>query len=115
MGPSPRGRGNRRNDHRPRNIARAIPAWAGKPRQAQSPDAARGGHPRVGGETGFVMNEAITAEGPSPRGRGNRIDDGRRNARSGAIPAWAGKPEADQVGALLAGGHPRVGGETRDA
>ena len=111
-GPSPRGRGNpaRRLPGRPG--CRSIPAWAGKP-----PAGPRGGrglpvHPRVGGETRRDSMKRPSDVGPSPRGRGNRIQRPADLCYGGSIPAWAGKPGSAVPAGPLSRVHPRVGGET---
>ena len=96
LGPSPRGRGNRPTFRRRGVRFRSIPAWAGKPRPAAGLIVAVRVHPRVGGETRSVGRRHQLAEGPSPRGRGNRISENRRGSDIGSIPAWAGKPADDE-------------------
>ena len=112
-GPSPRGRGNRYDHSVGARPLRSIPAWAGKPVGRRRCTPIRRVHPRVGGETHSLVSFAVLYQGPSPRGRGNRVLVGKRAADSGSIPAWAGKPlrcghlgRGDEV-------HPRVGGETQ--
>ena len=66
----------------------------------------------MGGETGAAIFSGVACTGPSPRGRGNRISSGEGRAKGRAIPAWAGKPDADGLQRSQVTGHPRVGGET---
>ena len=81
-GPSPRGRGNRRDWRRRRERSGSIPAWAGKPHRPRFPRAAR----------------PVPMRGPSPRGRGNpAIGPTTSVSVYGSIPAWAGKPAGSQV------------------
>ncbi len=111
-GPSPRGRGNLfRAGQQPCPYG-AIPAWAGKPWERVRSFPLKPGHPRVGGETGFNPGDALHHHGPSPRGRGNRLQPRRCPASSRAIPAWAGKPRRRRRRWNRVAGHPRVGGET---
>ncbi len=91
-GPSPRGRGNRDVRHHAPPFRRAIPAWAGKPGAPLAQRRLRRGHPRVGGETQRVTRWQQADQGPSPRGRGNRIALSPQFTERRAIPAWAGKP-----------------------
>ena len=55
---------------------------------------------------------SVSTGGPSPRGRGNLVDDRDSQRAVGSIPAWAGKPRwgYSRWGAVRV--HPRVGGET---
>ena len=70
-GPSPRGRGNRRDVNAPDPRCGSIPAWAGKPGTGSLIRRLVRVHPRVGGETSDSYVTSAVAEGPSPRGRGN--------------------------------------------
>ena len=113
-GPSPRGRGNPPRCPPPRHLIGSIPAWAGKPESPRPGSLSPGVHPRVGGETGDLLNADPAARGPSPRGRGNpragrNLLGGRRS-----IPAWAGKPRPCSRRRWPPRVHPRVGGETAE-
>ncbi len=90
----------------------AIPAWAGKPGWPVARMGRERGHPRVGGETKKIASSIRRSSGPSPRGRGNRMDISEFEVYRRAIPAWAGKPTNHERVAHALGGHPRVGGET---
>src|SRR5208283_3222240 len=68
--------------------------------------------PRVGGGTLRRWRGTPTAVGPSPRGRGNRLERLDRPIPLGAIPAWAGEPWSGQACPADRRGHPRVGGGT---
>ncbi len=114
VGPSPRGRGNRRLDHLRREGRGAIPAWAGEPADSRVSDNIPRGHPRVGGGTRCPIAAMAADAGPSPRGRGNRQPLHRTTTGYRAIPAWAGEPSRRRPARCSAGGHPRVGGGTRD-
>ena len=111
-GLSPRGRGN------PGRAADAvlehwsIPAWAGKPPSAPSARARIRVYPRVGGETGGDDGDAEERAGLSPRGRGNLDVTYQDVAAKRSIPAWAGKPAAEDEEGADARVYPRVGGET---
>ena len=111
-GPSPRGRGNRRQPGQAGRPLGSIPAWAGKPtRRRPSPLRVRV-HPRVGGETVATSLFRYDPEGPSPRGRGNRRQARAWRCWSWSIPAWAGKPRTARRRRPTGWVHPRVGGET---
>ena len=69
-------------------------------------------HPRAGGEITVGIISTIDAEGPSPRGRGNRGATRCYCFATGTIPARAGKSEIDARWRLNGGDHPRAGGET---
>ena len=112
-GPSPRGRGNQLGMLPQFHMIRAIPAWAGKPPRDGAARLSCGGHPRVGGETLSGTPGLPGQPGPSPRGRGNPNTSACHYIRSGAIPAWAGKPPRHCRRCRAPGGHPRVGGETQ--
>ncbi|CAH2603737.1 protein of unknown function [Rhodovastum atsumiense] len=91
-GPSPRGRGSPPVSASAAPLVGSIPAWAGEPtlraRWIRCPRV----HPRVGG--GAVAADAgeIPKNGPSPRGRGSRVENRADAICSGSIPAWAGEP-----------------------
>ena len=111
-GPSPRGRGNLTRYALTRTGSGSIPAWAGKPISAPASSIVTAVHPRVGGETYYVVQDAAFYKGPSPRGRGNQATTGRRRLRQRSIPAWAGKPRPRPLLRAWKRVHPRVGGET---
>ena len=94
MGPSPRGRGNRRLFRVNSDNSGSIPAWAGKPSRTSGILGVLKVHPRVGGETGLHGCHLRRRSGPSPRGRGNPRGKPSRSVACGSIPAWAGKPSA---------------------
>ena len=111
-GPSPRGRGNLPEPTPRMSIKGSIPAWAGKPRRAPVMIQAFWVHPRVGGETRVRRASGCCHSGPSPRGRGNRLQPRSRCRPVGSIPAWAGKPLRGPPVRQPSEVHPRVGGET---
>jgi len=90
----------------------AIPAWAGAPPHPLPPRKHPGGHPRVGGGTCGERWGVRIVWGPSPRGRGHRLNETLRPADLRAIPAWAGAPIHAVDLCRIYRGHPRVGGGT---
>ena len=137
-GPSPRGRGSRRERHPALPGCGSIPAWAGEPVTSHGPSPRGRGspgvgmrmemkvHPRVGG--GAVYSgvhprvgggaPSYSFVGPSPRGRGSRDERADSHAHGRSIPAWAGEPydthprgRGSRTGAREV--HPRVGGGAR--
>ena len=131
-GPSPRGRGNPIDADDPHLRARSIPARAGEPRRRAPGGGPRAVHPRAGGGTKGFSKKEIAAEGPSPRGRGNRegadrsldragpsprgrgnlVADRESQAARGSIPARAGEPRSRPIPHRLRRVHPRAGGGT---
>ena len=112
LGPSPRGRGNPKAAVGAVVEIGSIPAWAGKPRPFRRWRQSIRVHPRVGGETRRVLRMRLSREGPSPRGRGNRVGDTDVPPYIRSIPAWAGKPRQGLSCRARGQVHPRVGGET---
>ena len=113
VGPSPRGRGNPSPSPWLEDTYGSIPAWAGKPRWIGRRISLGRVHPRVGGETTPVRPLMMKPMGPSPRGRGNQINEWIQANPERSIPAWAGKPPKASRRFGIARVHPRVGGETR--
>ena len=114
-GPSPRGRGRRRDIRRCQRCVGTIPAWAGEtPRRRQSAVWHRD-HPRVGGGDRVTKHARTVATGPSPRGRGRRERGELRPVDAGTIPAWAGETATTHRPTPTGRDHPRVGGETISA
>ena len=74
-----------------------------------------GVYPRVGGATASRRRTRLFRCGLSPRGRGNRRRQGRPDAHSRSIPAWAGQPVGSPSSALEKSVYPRVGGATCSA
>ena len=91
-GLSPRGRGNRRQDHGYGRRPGSIPAWAGEPP--------------------INDNSANPARGLSPRGRGNRFCGRFDPHCARSIPAWAGEPAPMRSWCHPCRVYPRVGGGT---
>ena len=69
----------------------------------------------MGGETRTGQGAIGVRNGPSPRGRGNRVRVGLHLVGTGSIPAWAGKPQQMGHTPMRSTVHPRVGGETKSA
>ena len=113
-GPSPRVRGNRREEIRHAASGGSIPACAGKPPRASTAAATVRVHPRVCGETVSLIRVSVSESGPSPRVRGNPIPAPPARRRSGSIPACAGKPHRSGRYRGRRRVHPRVCGETFD-
>ena len=111
-GLSPRGRGNLAADEIGCTIGRSIPARAGKPSWPGLGTGPVVVYPRAGGETSVPSGASKTAEGLSPRGRGNRFAGALRGRSGGSIPARAGKPADQVVDELISEVYPRAGGET---
>ena len=109
-GPSPRGRGSRRQDDDPPALRGSIPAWAGEPSCTSATGTTIPVHPRVGGGASDWSALRVRGRGPSPRGRGSRHARARRAHRDGSIPAWAGEPAAAHRAGCRSRVHPRVGG-----
>ena len=111
-GPSPRVRGNRRAVLGVLRLPGSIPACAGKPAYLAVRDRLAGVHPRVCGETWRPEKSGQHGRGPSPRVRGNPLEECVDAGVDGSIPACAGKPHPEPVLHVHARVHPRVCGET---
>ena len=92
VGPSPRVRGSLDTDVAGARLVGSIPACAGKPRSSKGTPRRSRVHPRVCGEADNRPPPRPRFPGPSPRVRGSRVPRDLRAARSGSIPACAGKP-----------------------
>ena len=97
IGSSPRGRG--KHARCPAGPVRTglIPAWAGKTSRPAPARAARGAHPRVGGENTIADAVAALSQGSSPRGRGKLPPSPPLPRNLRLIPAWAGKTSRPPV------------------
>ena len=113
-GLSPRVRGNLQLPHRHIPDRRSIPACAGEPASITSRSAAARVYPRVCGGTSGSTRNAISANGLSPRVRGNPVSTDRITPRLRSIPACAGEPTGGAIPATAAGVYPRVCGGTLD-
>ena len=113
-GLSPRRRGNRREAQADVRRGGSIPAQAGEPsgETSGSGQLTTGVYPRAGGGTGLGRGRLRRPPGLSPRRRGNRVQDRRRDRRNGSIPAQAGEPGARVGWMLKSRVYPRAGGGT---
>ena len=109
-GPSPRGRGSPNLCRIHSNHPRSIPAWAGEPRPETRPCREAWVHPRVGGGALPSVLRESAERGPSPRGRGSRLEQTGGTPELGSIPAWAGEPRGAAPRPSRPSVHPRVGG-----
>ena len=114
MGLSPRVRGN----HAPmRGVTirtRSIPAGAGEPGLTCSSRRWRKVYPRGCGGTVKGSGQGISAEGLSPRVRGNRRGPAPGIRIGGSIPAGAGEPETRAAMRATCTVYPRGCGGTAD-
>ena len=69
------------------------------------------GHPHAGGEIHNIGSNWRFANGPSPRGWGNRLACNRSGRGERAIPTRVGKSSARRSPARCRPGHPHAGGE----
>ena len=111
-GLSPRVRGNHEVIASPVLGPGSIPACAGEPSEAFSVPASFQVYPRVCGGTIIALRNLPTTGGLSPRVRGNRSADGRREAVARSIPACAGEPSYEGVLCRNQKVYPRVCGGT---
>ena len=111
-GLSPRGRGNRGCWDDDCYCCGSIPAWAGEPAGTTSIKELSPVYPRVGGGTFIDPLAVLYGLGLSPRGRGNRITEGRTLRLLRSIPAWAGEPGRCYDLCNNRRVYPRVGGGT---
>ena len=91
-GLSPRVRGNPRPDVVVHRHIGSIPACAGEPPPAESPDPHPGVYPRVCGGTRRLRRPCNRLRSLSPRVRGNRVQRPARQHPGRSIPACAGEP-----------------------
>ena len=110
-GPSPRGWGEQQGRVQGGDDLRTIPTRVG--RTAGQATRARGGadHPHAGGENDAQRRCAGLRSGPSPRGWGERLVDGRLGRVVRTIPTRVGRtpPRGDCAGGRT--DHPHAGGE----
>ena len=112
QGLSPRGRGNPNAADALPLPGGSIPAWAGEPIGYQAQRDQRMVYPRVGGGTSLRPTCGSSAQGLSPRGRGNLRHGPTLPPEQGSIPAWAGEPDKQGTHPDYATVYPRVGGGT---
>ena len=92
-------------------LTRLIPAHAGKTRQPNRRSSRRWAHPRSRGENSDITVTAVAATGSSPLTRGKQPSLTNPVARSGLIPAHAGKTCGDKSSRWGDTAHPRSRGE----
>ena len=112
-GLSPRVRGNLMLKPASRRTNRSIPACAGEPAAAVEIRRRPGVYPRVCGGTARGSGTLTTAQGLSPRVRGNLAEPGGVRHIGGSIPACAGEPAIIQRHIHSDAVYPRVCGGTR--
>ena len=113
VGLSPRVRGNPRCGPRDCHSRRSIPACAGEPPSAGTPNPLQTVYPRVCGGTAAASDAMDGGEGLSPRVRGNLRLACSAFAMRGSIPACAGEPPTPHPDRRLSTVYPRVCGGTR--
>ena len=110
--PLTRGKHHHRCHRRPQ--PGLIPAHAGKTRpESRRPTDSRA-HPRSRGENAWRLRTSQGRGGSSPLTRGKRERRRGSGARSGLIPAHAGKTPPIRVRLIPMGAHPRSRGENPD-
>ena len=112
-GLSPRERGNHMQPLIEEILLRSIPARAGEPRGNLSALRWRTVYPRASGGTSGLRSARVTAEGLSPRERGNQARGGDPFPEHGSIPARAGEPRRPCRRLRPAPVYPRASGGTR--
>ncbi len=114
VGPSPRARGNRDQSGGTGQRPGSIPACAGEPSPVSTRPTPLSVHPRVRGGTVPRSGAPMTLPGPSPRARGNLLDQGKARDAHRSIPACAGEPAPSPCCRHSGWVHPRVRGGTAD-
>ena len=112
MGLSPPTRGNLGGIPSGGGEEGSIPAHAGEPSRASSPESARRVYPRPRGGTGFGNLGKDAQEGLSPPTRGNPLAEWEAAVRARSIPAHAGEPLVDSPSHRLTTVYPRPRGGT---
>ena len=110
-GSSPLTRGKRYDAHGGRDIARLIPAHAGKTQAVTFQAQGHGAHPRSRGENALSPRFPASTPGSSPLTRGKRVQPPEPDQRRGLIPAHAGKTGPPARGPRPPAAHPRSRGE----
>ena len=90
---------------------RNIPAYAGKTWSRKFRSPVNKEHPRIRGENVVEAFEEVFNFGTSPHTRGKPPTPKARIARTGNIPAYAGKTSGSRHPASLSAEHPRIRGE----
>ena len=111
-GLSPRVRGNHGAGAGATGTHGSIPACAGEPKPTSHPSSTLKVYPRVCGGTTSRRAKAFTAQGLSPRVRGNPYQYRIATVRTGSIPACAGEPAQRWTPCDCWGVYPRVCGGT---
>ena len=112
-GLSPRARGNPVNVVPTKLQNGSIPACAGEPDWMLSNGVKVGVYPRVRGGTLAGLMLRASAEGLSPRARGNPSYVAGERGAKGSIPACAGEPKRNRGCHETTGVYPRVRGGTQ--
>ena len=111
-GLSPRMRGNHAVPVHDRRHLGSIPAYAGEPPSRAAWAMTTGVYPRVCGGTTVTSSTRPRNSGLSPRMRGNPRRVCCCLTVNGSIPAYAGEPDVEAVGARGRRVYPRVCGGT---
>ena len=111
FGLSPRVRGNHDGTHAYAYFTGSIPAYAGEPRHQRQRQKRRRVYPRVCGGTPVTALVVPSANGLSPRMRGNPACSITIKGRARSIPAYAGgTPSARNWAISTCGLSPRMRG-----
>ena len=113
LGSSPLTRGKRRPTVSASAIFGLIPAHAGKTERLTCSRSDAWAHPRSRGENRALTRLFVKDGGSSPLTRGKPTQAATKPARSGLIPAHAGKTFKGGVTGAVTGAHPRSRGENR--
>ena len=113
MGSSPLTRGKPRVGEDSRDLARLIPAHAGKTSGRLLRAVLGRAHPRSRGENARANGPACPRRGSSPLTRGKLGGDKLVGVLSRLIPAHAGKTYERKTGQPITAAHPRSRGENR--
>jgi len=111
-GLSPRVRGNRPGRLAGGGVAGSIPACAGEPEASYGAIYIHKVYPRVCGGTAGRAGPLMTAQGLSPRVRGNPHGCAEWRALARSIPACAGEPQNNAANPTDLKVYPRVCGGT---
>ena len=110
-GAPPRERGRRSLRAAHKSHLRSTPARAGPTSWVCPTWACSMEHPRVGGDDGHIVNQALHHMGAPPRGRGRPVAAQRIGGAVRSTPAWAGTTGGGRRQSGCRGEHPRVGGD----
>ena len=111
VGSSPLTRGKPKQLNIGAPAPRLIPAHAGKTAPGACSGLQGAAHPRSRGENNPTTATFLAERGSSPLTRGKQLRASRPFARSGLIPAHAGKTRVVVLRAGQVGAHPRSRGE----